>query len=250
MKKVIIPIMLLFLTATACKQTNKYIKDFALDIQNHKDRAMFTKLDDKSNSPIVLFNGKDFTNFYTFDEIHGKNNDVDRCFTVVDGVMHFKGEQFGYICTERPFKNFYLRVQVRWGEGTYGRRKYDPRDSGILYHIPAAANDTIWPAGYECQIQESDFGDFWLIMPADAKTANRKENFGRYTRIEKTADHEKPHGEWNVVEVLCYDEKAEHYINGHKVNEAYDFNFTEGKILLQLEGAEVFFKDIVLVQLK
>jgi hypothetical protein len=53
-----------------------------------------------------------------------------------------------------------------------------------------------------------------------------------------------------VIEIICVDDKSEHYVNGHLVNEAYSLSNTEGKILLQLEGAEVYYKTVELISLK
>ncbi|MDR3266864.1 MAG: DUF1080 domain-containing protein, partial [Tannerella sp.] len=59
-----------------------------------------------------------------------------------------------------------------------------------------------------------------------------------------------PGQEWNTIEVICIDDKSEHYVNGHLVNQAENLSVTEGKILLQLEYAEVFYKTVELLPLK
>ncbi len=53
--------------------------------------------------PIKLFNGKDLTNFYTFLRTKGKNNDPDKVFTVVDGMIRVSGTEFGQFMTDQEF---------------------------------------------------------------------------------------------------------------------------------------------------
>jgi hypothetical protein len=99
----------------------------------------------------------------------------------------------------------------------------------------------------ECQIQEGDTGDFWLVdgtsITSDGKTQ-------RNGRIIKKKDAEKPTGEWNTVEVICDGDKIQHIVNGVLVNEGTGASVTKGKILFQSEGAEVFYRKIELKTLR
>jgi hypothetical protein len=61
---------------------------------------------------------------------------------------------------------------------------------------------------------------------------------------------EKPYGEWNVLELVTQGNHVYQYVNGKLANEGTDPFPTEGKILLQSEGAEVFFRDVKLYPLK
>lgn len=60
---------------------------------------------------------------------------------------------------------------------------------------------------------------------------------------------EKPHGEWNVVELVVQDDHVKHYLNGKLVNEGSKAYPASGKILIQSEGAEIYFRDIKLFPL-
>jgi len=60
---------------------------------------------------------------------------------------------------------------------------------------------------------------------------------------------EKPHGEWNVVELVNRDGHVWQYVNGKLANEGVDAFPASGKILFQSEGAEVYFRDIKLYPL-
>lgn len=58
------------------------------------------------------------------------------------------------------------------------------------------------------------------------------------------ADAEKPVGEWNRVEVRCAGSNVTYWLNGTMVNAATDVSLTEGRLLFQSEGAELFFRRI------
>ena len=60
----------------------------------------------------------------------------------------------------------------------------------------------------------------------------------------------RPLGEWNQYEITCRGGTITLVVNGVKVNEGRDCNFTKGRIALQSEGTEVHFKDIAIKSLK
>jgi hypothetical protein len=53
-------------------------------------------------------------------------------------------------------------------------------------------------------------------------------------------DIEKPVGEWNRFEVIAQSDTLHYFLNGVLVNEAFDVSPSEGRVLLQSEGAEIF----------
>ena len=59
-------------------------------------------------------------------------------------------------------------------------------------------------------------------------------------------DLEKPYGEWNRIECLCDGGRIVILLNGTKVNETFDVWPRRGKILLQCEGSEIFFRKLEL----
>jgi hypothetical protein len=65
----------------------------------------------------------------------------------------------------------------------------------------------------------------------------------------KFSDAEKSHGQWNKVEVIVKDGKITHRINGMVVNEGSDPSVIEGNIVLQSEGAEIFYKNVSITEL-
>lgn len=57
-------------------------------------------------------------------------------------------------------------------------------------------------------------------------------------------DLERPSGEWNTVECLCVGHRIVIRVNGVQANEATNVWPTRGKILLQCEGSEIFFRRV------
>ena len=56
------------------------------------------------------------------------------------------------------------------------------------------------------------------------------------------ADVESPGGQWNHLEAIVEKGNLTYYVNGKLVNQASDGSLTEGKLLFQSEGAEVYFR--------
>lgn len=198
-----------------------------------------------------LFNGTDLKGWYSFLPSKGKNNDPEKVFTVSNNMLHITGQEFGYISTEKSYKDFHLVVEFKWGTKKYPPRAADStkRDNGICFFVPVDDKDVVWPKSVECQIQEGDVGDIWLIgyttVVVDGKRTTPKD----YNRVQKKKDGEKPTGEWNRVEVIANKGKIKYIVNGVVVNEAESPSVTEGKILIQSEGAETYYRKIEITEL-
>lgn len=198
-----------------------------------------------------LFNGKDLTGWYSYLNSKGKNNDVEKVFNIDDGLLHISGKEFGYICTDKEFTNFHLAVEFKWGVKKYPPRDADTtkRDNGICYYIPINEKDTVWPKSIECQIQEGDVGDIWLIGNTTVVVDGVQTIPKDYQRVTKKKDGEKPTGQWNRVEVIVNKGKITYIVNGVVVNNAESPSLSKGKILIQSEGAEIFYRKIEIAEL-
>jgi hypothetical protein len=220
---------------------------------------------------VVLFDGKDLSQFDTFITSAGLNSDPNHVFTVEKGAVHVSGTEMGYFITKQEYKNYYLRAEFKWGEGTFAPRVGQARDSGILYNIQGP--NKVWPRSVEFQINEACTGDFWMTDGAaitgvgpDGKLGARvtgpagsalkidRHNKGEFKNVtgyrDPTNELEKPHGQWNVVELVNRDGHVWQYVNGKLANEGTDAFPSSGKILFQSEGAELFFRNIKLYPLK
>ena len=61
---------------------------------------------------------------------------------------------------------------------------------------------------------------------------------------------EKPHGQWNCLELWAVGDNVRYYVNHKLVNEGTGASLTKGRLLFQSEGAEVYFKTIELRQVR
>jgi hypothetical protein len=203
-----------------------------------------------SGKPVPLFNGRNFDGWYTFLRDDGKNKDPDGIFKVErGGVIHVLGKKFGYLSTEREYENYRLNVEFKWGEKKWPPRENDARDAGVLYHC--VGPDKVWMKSLECQIQEHDCGDMWLTSGeggAPSLLVRGKPYTGG--RVVKFDDYEKPTGEWNQVTVVADGDRIQHLINGHLNMEGSESSLRRGKINLQSEGAEIYYRNITMEPLR
>lgn len=219
-----------------------------------------------------LFNGKHFDGWYTFLPSTGKNNDPKRVFKVEHGMIHIldipeskEFQEFGYLATNKDFSHCRIRAEFKWGTKRFVPRAEDKRDSGLLYYF--VGPDKVWPRSLELQIQETDVGDLWITDGPRIVTGIENENIPpTYSgdlrphiqsegRIIKLADFEDRTG-WNTVEVVLDGDSITHLVNGRVVMRAWNLkqpdpqnsskwvSLDQGRILLQAEGSEVWFRNI------
>jgi hypothetical protein len=230
----------------------------------------------RQDGAVQLFNGKDLSGFYTYLKPHGKNADPNKVFTVADGVIRVSGQDFGYFATEKEYENYHLTVEFKWGQETHEPRKGKARDSGLLFHM--VGEDKVWPKSHEYQIMEGMTGELILVDGAtvdfDESFRDRLRNkngvspdgkriksggvkfFGRTAEWKDVLgyrganDVEKPVGEWNVLELICDGGSYTYLANGKQVLKCTGADPAKGRIILQSEGAELFFRKVELRPLK
>lgn len=195
-----------------------------------------------------IFNNKNLEGWYTFLEKQGKDKDTIQNFQVEDGTIHVLGKEFGYIATNKTYKDFHLTLEFKWGIKKFPPREDQKRDAGILYHVSEDI-DKVWPRCIEFQIQEGDVGDIWLLDSASMELKGVRTPRINYYRVEKFKDNEKPNGQWNKVEVISKNGIVKHIINGVLVNGGTKLDIAGGKILLQSEGAEIYYRNIKIAEL-
>lgn len=237
-----------------------------------------------------LFNGKDLAGWDTWlskphmeKEVLGLNKDPRKVFTVVnvDGkpAIRISGEVFGALTSKEEYGDFHIRLEFKWGEKKWPPRDKAVRDSGLLYHCvgPIGPGGKPWMQSLECQIQEHDCGDFFSVLGVIADVAGERPG-GKGAPIYKkggmvftvpggkegarairSTDYENKLGEWNTIEVLTLGQTSIHLVNGkpnmvlanaRRKVDGKEVPLTRGKIQIQSEGAEVFYRNIVIKPLK
>lgn len=213
----------------------------------------------------------------------GYNKDKSQVFKVLDEpggpVLRVSGELYGCVFTKQSYKNYHLKLQVKWGVNKYEPRKEKLRDSGILYHSIGEAGAEYWRTwmmSQEFQIMEGHMGDFWCqassaidirSFPSEGvmnRVADESQPFCTFKSgsdyfCMRSGNFEKPDNEWNTLELICFEGQSLHIVNGHVVmvlkNSRYikpggeEVPMTSGKIQLQSEAAEVFYRDVRIKQL-
>ncbi|MBC8054131.1 MAG: DUF1080 domain-containing protein [Sphingobacteriaceae bacterium] len=197
----------------------------------------------------TLFNGKDLSGWHTYLRNIGVNADPNKNFRIEDGMLHVIGKDLGYAITDKSYSNYHFKVDFKWGEKKWPPRENNKRDAGICYNIPPSEPDSIWPQSIECQIQEGDTGDFWLLSRATIEVNGKRNVPANHTQIVKKKDNEKPTGEWNTVEVVSYNGRCVHIVNGVIVNAGENASTKSGRILLQSEFSEIFYKNVKIREL-
>lgn len=189
---------------------------------------------------VMLFNGRDFGGWKLF--IPGDSVDVNRVWSVQDGVVRCTGTPNGYMRTEESYSNYKLHVEWRWpGE---------PINSGVLLHC--RGEDKVWPNCLECQLKSGDAGDFVLIGPGRITVADSAYvNEGRFLIVPRMNESsEKAAGEWNSYDIEVRGNSVTCYVNEILQNKGVDASFSSGPIALQSEGSPIEFRNIYLTPLK
>jgi hypothetical protein len=195
--------------------------------------------------------------------------------------IRISGENWGAISTLKEYANYHLQLQFKWGLLRWGQKKTRKRDSGLLYHSvgPNGADYGAWMRSQEFQVEEGNTGDYWgvagasqdipVLKKSDSEYVyspagqllrfNAKSKIGRHCI--KQGDAERPSGEWNTLDLYCHGDTSVHVVNGrvmmvlyHSGQTAVDHSgqaedtgispLIRGKLQIQSEGAEVFYKQI------
>jgi hypothetical protein len=208
----------------------------------------------------------------------GYNTDETQVFSVIkednDLVLAVSGEIYGCVFTKAEYANYHFQVSVKWGNKKYEPRLDKLKDSGILYHSIGEAGAEYWRSwmlSQEFQIMEGHMGDYWSQatsaidiraflpegkMNSIASAQQPFLSFGAGSPegfCMRSENRESPANEWTRLDLISFEGKSLHIVNGQVVmilkNSRYvkdgkTLPLTKGKIQLQSEAAEVFFKGI------
>lgn len=237
---------------------------------------------------ISLLNGRDLSGWYTMLEKSGKDVAQEKGMVVMEeNMLHVLGNRVtaepsepGYIATNQEYGNVHIRVEYKWGVKRFPPRTMTKRDNGLLYGL--VGPDRVWPTMVECQIEEGDVGDYFLVggvrgvqnqhayglfgeglgpdgwtgpaagtanqsgKPPLVPTGGRKIKDGNFERL----------NDWNVVEVIWQGDRSAHIVNGRCVNVVSMLQqpdpgdpgkfipLTRGKIAIEIEFAEIWYRRI------
>ena len=181
-----------------------------------------------------LWNGRDFAGWFRY--LRGGKGDVEKTWSVKDGILRCTGKPGGYMRTEAEYCDYKLFVQWRWPE-TGG-------NNGVLVHM--SKPDKVWPKSLEAQLKTGNAGVFFVIGGVEFKEhADKTNKRVRGRRTDKLhPSNEKKLGGWNQYEIHCIGDTVKLYVNGQLQNVASECTVKKGMICLQSEGRAIEYKDI------
>ena len=237
---------------------------------------------------MSLLNERNLDGWYTMLEKSGKGvAEQKKMVTLEQGMLHIMGNDIdqssaepGYIATLREYENVHIRVEYRWGMKRFFPRSMAKRDNGILYGL--VGPDKVWPTCAECQIEENDVGDAYLVAGIRGIQSEHGNGIfgqglepGGWSRSyldaqkERSTPPREPVGgrmikdgdfenlnDWNTVEVIWQGDRAAHIVNGRTVNVITSLQqpnpqrageyipLAKGKIAVEIEFAEIWFRRI------
>ncbi len=222
-----------------------------------------------------LFNGKNLNGWSVHYASQANDQAPGKYFRVEDGAIHVYPTQAAgseqpnaYIITDTEHADYRLSLEYRWGENKFAPRLNLVRDAGLLYHVHRQRpND--WPASIESQIQEGDVGDLWAVSARASSFIDPKKqrfllpenggvpvtvgNEGKFERVRHGRVNEYPG--WNTLEIIVKGDRAMHIVNGVPNLRVHDMKYWDtggnswvkldkGRIALQAEAAEIFYRNI------
>lgn len=235
---------------------------------------------------IKLFNGSDLSGWEIWLKKTGQK-DPGHVFSVEEGMIRAGDGDSGYLATKQAYKDYHLSLEYKWGRKN-PHDKY-VRNSGVLLNGvgPHGSAGGVWMTSIECQLAQGCEGDLIVIPGKDregkaypatitSETVVAEDKKTRWQRggepvvysgrqfwwskhepyFEELIDTRgkndvaSPLGEWTRVECICQGDRITIKINGEEVNEAFDVKPAAGRILLQTEGHEVWFRNVELSPLQ
>jgi hypothetical protein len=193
-------------------------------------------------------------------------------------VLRITGEYYGCLVTKQDFSNYRFRAQFKWGGKKWEPRLTEPKDSGVLYHSRGSFGVDYWKSwalSQEFQVIEHGIGEYWtqatsaFDIRVDPKKAgeeaprwNPQAPWTQFLAPNNHAlagsDEDKP-GEWNSIELVCFQDDCVHVVNGKVVMALANARYkqgdtfvpmTGGKLQIQSEAAEVFYRNLEIKPIK
>jgi hypothetical protein len=196
---------------------------------------------------VDLFNGRDLQGWSAF--LADPGVPMEDVWSVRDGMLVCKGEPLGYLYSNQDYTDFNLVVEWRWAPET------KPGNSGVLMRINGEPKPI--PRSIEAQLMHENAGDVYAFHGMRLTGAEDRlrggenhELLGDFVGVSKSEFAENPPGEWNIYDITIDGPQLTVFVNGRKVNEAWDCDIVPGPIGLQSEGGEIHFRTVRLTPLR
>jgi hypothetical protein len=180
---------------------------------------------------IELFDGKSFSG-WTFVS-KGTNAPAESIWSITNSVIHCLGKPAGYARTTKNYRDYQLHAEWRFPDGA--------GNSGVFLHVNPP--DKVWPLCFEAQLQSGSAGE--VRLNGGSHIASLADPNAKAVPHQQPSS-EKPLGEWNSYDIVCYSNSISVRVNGVTQNEISGTSVSSGKIALQAEGKIVEFQNIYL----
>jgi len=182
---------------------------------------------------VDLFNGKDLKGWKIY--LTDQKADPAKTVVVKDGEIQVSGEPFGYLYTEKSYKNYVIRYSWRYPKDQPAKTTMN---SGLLLHIQEPHK--VWPKSIEPQGRYQDHGKIYFPGWTKEDKGAKESTFDAAAQRKAL----KESHQWNTTEATVKgDGSISVRINGIPVSTAKT-ELTSGLIGFQSEGARIHFKDI------
>lgn len=195
-----------------------------------------------------LFNGKDLSGWVDV-------NTSPETWSIRDGMLHNTGNPIGIMRSDKEYENFLLHIEWRHME--------KGGNSGVFAWssaIPGEKNRL--PDGVEIQMLDPGFVEVHRKPNGEAPDIAyvHGELFGvggvtivpdnpRGVRSKSIENRVRGTGEWNTYDVIAVDGTIKLAVNGKFVNGITKSSKRKGYLCLEAEGAEIYFRNIRLMEL-
>lgn len=222
-----------------------------------------------------LFNGENFDDWELLLR-NGTEQEAKQVYTIdEDGTLHFfrdlpegsgngperRNAFHGVMATKKSYSKYHLKFEYKWGEKLVNNYDQYQYDAGVFYHILELK---VFPVGLQYQVRynhhenKNHSGDFiasgvkmqWYSK--DGKTFEHPSKEGEPQPVRRgqhfaypTSNFNGLNDEWNSCEIIVMDnDYAIHKLNGKLVNMATNLEPSEGRIALEAETGEIFWRNI------
>ena len=159
-------------------------------------------------------------------------------WSVRDGMIACTGQPFGFLRGKQTYRNFILRAEWRFQQGWEAKKPDEWPNAGFFIH--ARETDNGWPVSLEVQGYFGEAGSLFGVRGGKITGAKR----GPFVK------DRPPFGSWDKYEITSRDGKVTVVLNGVLVNEGTGAFPPDGNVCLQSEGWPVYYRNVMVKELK
>jgi hypothetical protein len=208
---------------------------------------------------------------------------TDGMLHVYKGAVQGSTQPIATLRTNDSYSSYVLQFEYMWGTPRFSDRSNTDRDAGVLFHLFNDVN-AVWPDSFELQMGSSPLGGEWVsgdifvigsnprgqttsissggsFVFAEPEMGGMRRPIGAPNSYERgRANAKLDQAGWNTIELTVRGAaEAEYRVNGVVVNRVFDMErrvdgggfqpLESGPIALQAEYAELFYRNIRLMEL-